>query len=500
MKQLILILILICSYSFGQKEKPNIVMFMVDDMGWQDTSVPFWTEKTPLNERYQTPNMERLASEGMVFTNAYATPVCTPTRVSLLSGMNAARHKVTNWTSPYKGRDSGRDDSVFHFVDWNKSGLSPVSGIENTLHATPFPSLLQEGGYYTIHVGKAHWGSVGTPGADPKNLGFHQNIGGNATGHPASYYGEKNYGNIYGKAGIHAVPDLEAYYGSETYLTEALTLEALKALEFPVKEEKPFFLYLSHYAVHSPLHKDPRFVEKYNDIDEKEAAYASMVEGMDKSLGDVMNYLDENQLSENTIIVFMSDNGGLSRNPIRGGMNHTHNLPLKIGKGSVHEGGVRVPMIVKWLSNINIASRTDEPVIIDDFMPSILEMAQVTKSQVIQKLDGESFLPILRGDKWEKERSFVWHYPHHWGPEGPGINFASALRKGDWKLIYDMKLQKLELYDLSSDIGELNDLSDKNPSKVQELAKELSDLLKEREAQMPNYKATGERVAYPDEL
>lgn len=501
MKYLVYYLFLVSFFSFGQKKKPNIILFMVDDMGWQDTSVPFWTEKTPLNNRYSTPNMERLAAQGVKFTNAYATPVCTPTRVSLLTGMNAARHKVTNWTSPYKGIDSGKDDDIFNYVNWNKSGLSPIEGVENTVFAKPFPQILKEHGYHTIHVGKAHWGAMGTPAADPKNLGFVINIGGNATGHPASYFGEENYGNIYGKAGIHAVPDLEAYYGSNTFLSEALTLEALKALDYPKFEKKPFFLYLSHYAVHTPLQADPRFVQKYNHLDEKEAAFASMLEGMDKSLGDVMDYLERNQLSKNTIIIFMSDNGSLSRTPPRGGEMHTHNLPLKIGKGSVHEGGIREPMLVKWPGEVEGNSINEHHVIIEDFFPSILEMAGIKNYSVNQVVDGVSFVPFLKKPKEaEKDRSLIWHYPHHWGPEGPGINFASAIRKGDWKLLYDMKMQKLSLYNLVSDIGEMNDLSQQYPEKVKSLAAELTNVLKDRGAQMPTYKATDEMVNWPNEL
>ncbi|SOE21536.1 Arylsulfatase A [Spirosomataceae bacterium TFI 002] len=501
MKWLSALLLFVSYFSFGQKDQPNIVLFMVDDMGWQDTSVPFWTEKTPLNERYRTPNMERLAAQGVKFTNAYATPVCTPTRVSLITGMNAARHKVTNWTSPYNGTESGKVDDIFNFVPWNKSGVSPIPDIENTVYAKPLPAILKENGYYTIHVGKAHFGAMGIPAADPKNLGFVMNIGGNATGHPASYFGEENYGNIYGKAGIHAVPDLEAYYGSDIFLSQALTIEALKALDYPREEKKPFFLYLSHYAVHSPLHADRRFVSNYDKLDEKEAAFASMVEGMDKSLGDLMDYLESHNLSENTIVIFMSDNGSLSRTPPRGGEMHTHNLPLKVGKGSVHEGGIREPMIVKWPNVLKGNTVNEHHIIIEDFFPSILELAGIKSYKTNQVIDGESFVSILKKPKKAKsERSLVWHYPHHWGPEGPGINFASAIRKGDWKLLYDMKLQKLSLYNLADDIGEHNDLAIQNPKKVKELAKELTAMLKERGAQMPTYKSTGQAVLWADEL
>src|SRR5690606_19574950 len=239
------------------------IMFLVDDMGWQDTSLPFWKEETDLNRRYHTPNMERLAREGMKFTNAYATPVCTPTRTSFMTGMNAAHHHITNWTRIEKDVISDHDDSLLLIPKWNHDGLSPVKGIPNTAYATPLPQLLRDGGYFTIHVGKAHWGSAGTPGSNPYNMGFMVNVAGNAIGHPQSYLGEDNYGNIPGKASSLAVHDLSEYYGSETFLSEALTREAIKSLEAPIARKQPFFLNMAHYAVHTPLQADQRFYQKY---------------------------------------------------------------------------------------------------------------------------------------------------------------------------------------------------------------------------------------------
>ena len=205
-KGLILVLLLI-QVSIYAQTRPNIVLFLVDDMGWQDCSVPFWNQVTPLNKRYHTPNMERLAKEGMKFTNAYATPVCTPTRTSLMSGINASHSGITNWTSPQKNNNTDDMDAQMLPAAWNMNGLSPIPGIEKTMYATTFPSLLKKAGYFTIHVGKAHWASMGTPGADPKNLGFIVNIAGHAGGHPQSYLGEDNYGNITGKPLPQAVPD-----------------------------------------------------------------------------------------------------------------------------------------------------------------------------------------------------------------------------------------------------------------------------------------------------
>ncbi|HET9488009.1 MAG TPA: sulfatase-like hydrolase/transferase, partial [Chryseosolibacter sp.] len=329
---------------------PNIIVFLVDDMGWQDTSLPFWIRKTELNMRYHTPNMERLAREGMRFTNAYATPVCTPTRTSLMTGMNVAHHHVTNWTHIQKNRSADFEDSQFNMTRWNHDGLSPGEDIPNTAHATPLAQILKENGYFTVHVGKGHWGSMGSPGSNPHNLGFMVNIAGNATGHPQSFKGTENFGNMPGKTTFHAVQGLSEYYGEEIFLTEALTREALKALDAPIRNGQPFYLNMAHYAVHTPLQDDVRFYQKYLDagLEEKEAKYASMIEGMDKSLGDIMDFLEEKKVESKTAIIFMSDNGGLSLTPLRGGKPHTHNFPLRAGKGSVYEGGIRVPMIVKW--------------------------------------------------------------------------------------------------------------------------------------------------------
>ena len=174
----------------AELQKPNIVMFLVDDMGWQDTSVPFHTEKTPLNQRYRTPNMERLAAKGMKFTQAYACSVCSPTRVSLMTGLNAARHRVTNWTLRRNATNDAKHPKL-EFPDWNVNGLSPVGGIERSIHAKALPAFLKEVGYRTIHAGKAHFGAVGTPGEDPRAIGFDINIGGHAAGGPGSFLGEQ---------------------------------------------------------------------------------------------------------------------------------------------------------------------------------------------------------------------------------------------------------------------------------------------------------------------
>jgi arylsulfatase A-like enzyme len=484
-------------------QRPNIIFFLVDDMGWQDTSVPFWTERTPFNQLYQTPNMERLAVQGMKFTQAYACTVCSPTRTSLMTGMNAARHRVTNWTL---NRNASVDvaDETLDFPKWNVNGLQPVDTISQSVYATTLPQLLKANGYFTIHCGKAHWGATQTPGSEPRNLGFDINIAGHAAGGPGSYLGEKNFGNK--EKGAHTlpwgIPGLEKYHGDTINLTEALTREAIQALDKSRSTGKPFYLYMSHYAIHVPLEPDHRFYPKYKalGLSEPEARYASMIESMDKSLGDLMNYLDEKGVAGNTIILFMSDNGGLSASA-RGGQLHTHNAPLRSGKGSAYEGGIREPMIVKWPGKVKPASVCNDYLNIEDFFPSILEMAGVRKCKTVQKVDGKSFVPmLLQTGTTANGRDLFWHYPNKWGSTGPGIGTTSTIRSGDWKLIYWYTDQTFELYNIVKDIGEKNNLAQSEPQKVKELASKLGKYLRSVDAQRPVFKATQQTVPWPDQL
>ena len=506
---LFIILIPIFSASGQQKisTRPNIVVFLVDDMGWMDTSVPFYDSIMPLNRRYHTPNMERLAREGVKFTNAYAQPVCTPTRVSFLTGMNSSRTHVTNWTSPSKNTDSDEQDDQFERLTWNLNGLSNQPDITGTVFATTFPQLLRNTGYYTIHAGKAHWGSMGTPGANPINLGFIINIAGHAAGHPQSYLSETNYGNIPGKSQPQAVPDLEEYYNTGTFLTEALTREAIKALEIPIARKEPFYLNMAHYAVHTPIMADPRFVQRYYSmgLDSIEARYASLIEGMDKSLGDLMDYLKNKNVDKNTIVIFMSDNGGLDHHQ-RGGAINTHNYPLRSGKGSVYEGGIREPMLVKWAGIAKANSINKNPVIIEDLFPTILEMAGIKQPKLIQQTDGKSLVATLKNPQQTvTERPLIFHYPNKWidlnkNDGDPGINYFSAIRLGKWKLLYNMRNRKFGLFDLSKDISEKEDLSAQYPDIVSKLANQLGKTLKARNAQMPVEKQSGMSVPFPDEI
>lgn len=486
------------------QDRPNIILFLVDDMGWEDTSVPFWTERTNYNNIYETPNMERLASQSMLFTQAYACSVSSPSRCSLLTGANNARHRVTNWTM-LKDTPTDLNSEIVNLPQWNYNGISPVDGTDNTFTGTSFVKILHEHDYFTIHCGKAHFGAKDTPGEDPLNWGFDVNIAGHAAGGLATYFSEKNYGHdADGKPyALNAIPGLEKYWQTGIFATEALTLEAIRTLDSWKGSEKPFYLYMSHYAIHIPIDKDPRFYQKYIDkgLTSKEAAYASLIEGMDKSLGDLMDWLEKNDQADNTIVMFLSDNGGLATQPEwRDGPLYTQNSPLDCGKGSLHEGGIRVPMIVKWPGKVREASTSDHYLMIEDFYPTILEMAGITNYSTKNQIDGISFLPMLfeQGDT-SINRPLFWNFPNIWGNEGPGINLNCAVRLGDWKLVYYWATGFKELFNIKEDIGEKKNIATLYPEKVEELSRILGNYLRKVKADRPVFK-DGKPCPWPDAL
>ena len=495
------------SAAVAAQDRPDIILFMVDDMGWQDTSVPFWKAKTPYNRAYHTPNMERLAASGMKFTQAYACPVSSPTRCSLITGANAARHRVTNWTM---ARDQSTDiqcDSLT-MPEWNVNGVQQTPGIPRSYVGRSFVDDLRDAGYHTIHCGKAHFGAMDTPGEDPHHWGFEVNIAGHAAGGLATYLSEKNYGhNPDGTPyALNAVPGLEKYWGSGTFVTKALTQEALKALDKAAKYAQPYFLYMAHYAIHIPIDRDPRYYQKYLDegLSEKEAAYASLIEGMDKSLGDIMDWVERNGRADRTIIIFMSDNGGLATDPgWRDGRLYWQNAPLQSGKGSMMEGGIREPLLVRWPGVTKPGSETDGYLMIEDFYPTILEMAGAEhKSDPMKPLDGFSFVPLIKGGEQPggPEREIVWNFPNIWGNEGPGINLNCALRRGPWKLIYNYATGEKQLYNIPDDISELHNLAKERPEVTRMMSERLGTLLRERGAQRPTVTTTGRPCPWPDEI
>lgn len=468
--------------------KPNILFFFVDDMGWQDTSVPFHTEPTRLNKDYRTPNMEKLATEGLLFTNAYACSICSPSRISLMTGRNAARHQVTSWTLR-KNESPEHADRQLAPPPWRLNGLQPTgSGVPRSFESVTLPEILRKNGYRTIHAGKAHFGAKDTPGADPSNHGFDVNIAGSYMGGPGSFHGDKNFSADWRGGGkIWDIPGLDKYHGKKINLTEAITREAIAAVEKAVADEKPFYLYMSHYAVHAPFEPDRRFLPNYKDTgwDKHKKIYASMLESMDKSLGDLMATLDRLGVADNTIVVFMSDNGSTHLNP--------RNLPLRGHKTDAYEGGIRVPLLVRAPGLTRPQSRSHTPVMIEDIFPTFLEMAGIRDIPVN---DGISFIPILKNPGTDRSsRPLVWHYPNLYNRPP-----YSAIRLGNHKLIYWHRSQKRDLFNLATDIGETHNLAAKHPEKVSQLAKLLSDRLRGMDALMPIDKKTNKPVPMPDQV
>ena len=501
-----------CLLQAQTSQRPNIIMFLVDDMGWQDTSVPFYNNQcTDLNTRFHTPNMERLAERGTKFTEAYACAISSPTRCSLMSGMNAARHRVTNWTL-HKNQQTDAKSKVLDLPEWHFNGIQPANSAQSIEHSTPItslPQVLKDNGYYTIHCGKAHFGAENTPGENPIYMGFDENIGGGANGAPGSYLGMKNFG-----AGSRfAVHGLEKYHGKDIFLTEALTIEAIAAMDRAQETGKPFYLYMSHYAIHSPLDEDKRFTPQYRnkhdkqlnaELNENEARYAALVEGMDKSLGDIMDYLDQNpEIAQNTILLFMSDNGGQGLNNTRQGKaNRDQNYPARGGKGSAFLGGVREPMIVYWPGVTQAQTQVEQRVMIEDFYPSILEMAGISHYKTCQVIDGVSFTQILKSPHKHYQRPIYWHFPNLWGEtqnKEEGYGAYSSILLGDYHLIYTWETQQLRLFNIKEDIGEQHDISSTHPKMVKRLAKKLGKHLRACNAQRPKLKNSDTLLPYPDQ-
>ncbi|MBN2505725.1 MAG: sulfatase-like hydrolase/transferase [Verrucomicrobia bacterium] len=466
---------------------PNILLFLVDDMGWQDTSEPFHYDAagqpavSALNRRYRTPNMQRLAAHALKFTAAYAAPVCTPTRVSLMTGKNPARHRVTNWTSPTGGEtDSTKLTSLRAPSGWRRTGIGATE-------TQTLPRLLGQAGYRALHAGKAHFGSIGAYGQYPQNLGFDVNIAGNQIGHPASYYGTNNFGT-----GSNHVPGLWPYHGSNIFLTEALTLEMNSEIRHAVADGTPFFAYMAHYAVHTPWQIDPRFVANYPGLTGSALAFATLIEGMDKSLGDILGQLDALGAAENTLVVFLTDNGG-----------DFANAPLRNKKGTLYEGGVRVPLLIGWGRTnsanafqtalpIPAGTRVRDSVAAWDLCPTLLGVAGVRAPEGV---DGVDLGGYLRGaPTFHRPQQFAIHFPHNRSNGAATQKPASLWRDGDWKLIYDYESGATQLYHLAGDLSETNDLAAAHPARVLAMTRALARELVRLDALWPERLADGSPV------
>jgi arylsulfatase A-like enzyme len=410
--------------------------------------------------------------------------VCSPTRISIMTGQNAARHRTTNWINP-DNNNAGPNGPP----DWNWQGLGKG--------ALTLPALLSAGGYRTIHVGKGHFGPRAFEGADPANIGFDINVGGASIGAPGSYYGTQNFGGK-GTRTKSAVPGLEKYHGREIFLTEALTLEANSHVGDAVKAGKPFFLYFAHYAVHAPFNSDPRFAAHYTDSGKPAAAqaFATLIEGMDKSLGDLLDHLDALGIAQDTIVFFLGDNG--SDAPL----GHEHEVacaaPLRGKKGSHYEGGMRVPFIAAWAKPdaanarqqrlpIAVNAIQSQQAAVYDLFPTILALAGL-ESPAQHVVDGRRLDTLLGGkaDRARDER-FLMHYPH--APHR--TDYWTSLRSGDWKVIYHYFPSEVsegghyQLYNLKTDPFEQKNLAGTNPAELNRLMRDLIAGLESQNAVYP---------------
>jgi arylsulfatase A len=472
-------------FSLGAAAAPatNIVFILIDDMGWRDIGAAGSTF-------YQTPRIDGLAAQGTRFTCAYAAcAVCSPTRAALQTGKYPARLHITDWI-PGEGAPK---NSRFRLPDWQQ---------HLPLEETTLAEVLKKRGYVTGHIGKWHLG-----GGEflPQHHGFDTNIAGGETGHPASYfwpYGATN--------NEHRVPGLAERGGEKgSYLTDQLTDEALNFIE--QNQDKPFFLNFCHYAVHAPLMGKQELIDAAGDRPgadgQSNAVYAAMVKSVDESVGRILDKLDELHLADHTIVVFNSDNGGAVH---FGKPPATSNYPLRNGKGSAYEGGLRVPLLVRLPGVVRVGAVCDTPVITMDYFPTLLDLVGAPPAAAAPAVDGVSITPLLRGDAFTPHPDLFWHYPHYWN--GGKISPYSVVRSGDWKLIRFYETGTEELYNLKDDLAEQHDLAAANPAKRAELSARLDAWLKSVGAQLPVPKLRhgpvrerklarrdGDGEAYPDQ-
>lgn len=466
----------------GNKKPLNFVFFLVDDFGWMDIGA-----NNP-HCFYETPNIDRIAHSGMNFTNGYAAnPVCSPTRFSIMTGKYPTRVGATNW---FSGKRSGR---------FNPAPLNDRMPLEEVTLA----EALKEHGYKTAFIGKWHLGSE--ENYWPENQGFDVNIGGWSVGSPRGGYFAPFENPRLGD------------YPKGSHLPKVLTDESLKILDR--YRSDPFLLYLAFYSVHTPLQGRDDLIAKYKakrqkllDAEEREfgpeeqvwqvnnerrvrlrqchAVYAAMVEAMDEQIGRVLDKLEKLGIADNTAVILMSDNGGLSTSE----GSPTSNLPLRGGKGWVYEGGIREPFMIRWPGVTKPGTESDVPVISTDFYPTILDMAGLPFKKN-QHLDGVSLVPLLKGATSIERDALYWHYPHYSNQGGfPG----GAIRMGDFKLIERFEDGRVHLYDLQNDIGERQDLADQYPERVEQMRNKLHAWYKQVDAKFLQAKGDNQNPWRPE--
>ena len=452
MKKITLLFITILIFSCSnENEKPNLLFILVDDLGWTDVSYN-------KSDYYETIHIDNLSETSMLFDNAYAaSSVCSPTRASIMTGKHPARVNITDWIP-------GLDPK-------NKRLLGPVDRNELPLEETTIAEVLRDNNYSTFYSGKWH---LGSEGHYPEDQGFDVNIGGFEKGSPMG-----GYYSPYKNPRLSDGPEGE-------YLTDRLTLETIELIRNR-DTKKPFAAFLSFYNVHTPIQENKEFIDYYVEklksyentspetikegdaitlLNQRNAKYASMVHATDYNVGRIINFLKDNNLYENTLIVFTSDNGGLST---QRRVAPTSVFPLRAGKGWLYEGGIRIPQLIKLPKQIN-KEIISEPVVSYDLFPTIANVLNLNHS--VSDIDGVDLTNLFV--KKDIERDFIfWHFPHYHGSMWkPG----SALRNNDWKLVELHEENKVELYNLKDDLSETVDVSNRFPEITSRLVKKLNEI------------------------
>ena len=453
--------------------KPNVVVILVDDLGWTD-AVCYGSRY------YETPNIDRLAREGVKFTNGYAAcAVCSPTRAAVMTGRYPARLGVTDWI---RGRFQGgaipadKKNPTAYVGQKDLKLLCPPNALWMELDEITIAEALKPAGYTSCHVGKWH---LGADDWYPDRQGFDYNVGGCDFGQPPSYF------DPYTNKRMGSIPTLEPRHEGE-YLTDRESDEAVRFIRQHASarhRDGPFFLYMAHYAVHMPIQGKEDLVAKYKAkpvTNQKNPTYAAMVESVDHAVGRILGVLDELDLADNTLVIFTGDNGGL--------LGPTDNAPLRSGKGYPYEGGIREPLLIRWPGVAEAGSECHVPASSIDFFPTICEAAGVDLPGD-RPIDGESLVPLLKGQGKPKRDALFWHFPHSRpyppGKRGIWVVPYSIVRAGDWKLIKRYEGKPFELFNLAEDLPEKNDLSDKLPEKVKELDGKLTAWLESVGAKLP---------------
>ena len=434
--------------SFKVLSKPNVLFILIDDMGWMDLGCQG-------NKNLRTPNIDNLAKGGMRFTDAYApAPVCSPTRAAIITGQSPARLQITNHL-PHQDRFTPKDSKLLPAKMLNHLSLESETLAER---------LKKDAHYATAFIGKWHLYTGRDKKYNPLNQGFDINIGGCSYGGPPTFFDPYR---------IDFLPDRK----EGEYLPNRLADEAIAFISEQNSKDKSFFVALWNYTVHWPMEAPDKLVEKYKNLPVKgyrDHRYAAMIEAMDIAIGKVLKSLDDLNITEETLVIFTSDNGPF------GGVGDAS--PLRADKGHLYEGGIRVPLIVRWPGKVEAGAVEETPVILTDLHPTILSATGLDLNSTIPN-DGHNLLPLLQGKEKLKNRAVYWHYP----------NFAfhrdnrlgSAIREGDHKLIHFYDTDSVELYNLKNDISEKNDLSGKMPQLASRLKNKLKVWLKDSGAVMP---------------